>query len=383
MIETLNQPHWGMLILAWFLADIGMPLLIRISPRLGAVDKPHTYKTHGQPVSFLGGLGITLAFGVAVFSLLRFDGFEPNRPLFMLLAGAGIALAFGLWDDFRPIGAVLKLLMLVAVTAILESQGIRLTVFPEALHSAPGWVHAAAHGANTALTLLWLAGVTSAMNSVDNTDGAAAGLSAVAAFFMFLIAWRNYSDLGPLAKGMQRWVSLSMAATLGGCLGFLRYNWNGARIFLGNNGAFVLGYLLAGTAVLGNWSTNAVRAFLIPCCLLVVPLFDLTLATVLRIRHGVVRSWMGAVVYCGKDHLAHRLMALGFSKPGAVGVMLLLGTVGGMLAYLLSRPWLGQTEAMIWVGAGLALLAVGGAVLDRAPVYGPSSSAESAPARSA
>ena len=121
-----------------------------------------------------------------------------------------------------------------------------------------------------------MAGVTSAMNSLDHMDGNCAGAAAVSAFFCFAYAWDR---LNP-----QPWLSYASVAVLGGCLGFLQFNFKPARIFLGNSGAFLLGFLLAAMSILGGWGSREepIKAVLVPPLLLGVPLYDITLATLLR-----------------------------------------------------------------------------------------------------
>lgn len=365
MIENLNQPHVGMFVFAWFLADLLVPVLIWIALRTGAVDRPHTYKTHEQPVAFLGGVGIFLAFSVAIFSILRFESFEGNRPLFGIVFGAAFVLVLGVIDDMRPIWAVAKLLVLFLATWLLGRFGIAATLFEQPF----AW-------ANTLLTLLWIAGVTSAMNSLDNMDGAAGGVTVLAALTTFVIAWENHAALSGGAENqywrqVQRWVSFASIAHAGATLGFLRYNAVGpARTYLGNNGAFLTGFLLASITIMGAWSqADRVKSIIIPCVVLVVPLYDITLSTILRVKNGVVKGAVEAITYCGRDHVTHRLAALGLGKRGAVLFLYLFSAVSGCVAIYISRPSVPRAQYLPVTGAGILVLVVLGVILDRARVY--------------
>ncbi|MBI3099097.1 MAG: undecaprenyl/decaprenyl-phosphate alpha-N-acetylglucosaminyl 1-phosphate transferase [Planctomycetes bacterium] len=374
LIERLPPTHAVLLLLAWVVSDITIPILIYLAPRLGAVDRPHSYKIHREPMPFLGGVGIFIGFMFAVFSLLRFETqVVSNAPLYGIVFGAGVVVVLGLIDDFKPISAVLKLVILLISTWVLSRFNIVIDLFPEWLEPL-----------NYLLTLFWIAGVTSAMNSLDNMDGAAGGVAAVAALFSALIAWRNYEASGSgLWQTQQKWLCYLSIATFGACCGFLRYNFKPARIFLGDNGSFLIGFILSAMAVLGAWSfADPLRSFIIPCALFVVPLYDITLSTVLRLRRGVVKGVVGAIVYCGRDHISHRRVALGYSQREAVLMLYLFGSIGGAIAYFCSRP---QVDRAMYLGvtvAAMAVLVAVGAVLDRAPVYvqGSEGSKEAGPA---
>jgi UDP-GlcNAc:undecaprenyl-phosphate GlcNAc-1-phosphate transferase len=339
-----------MFILAWFLADLAVPLFIRLSHRIGAVDRPHTYKTHREPVALLGGVGIYLAFTFTLFSVLRFPQPSQYMDIFAIAAGGLLVLVLGIVDGFRPLWAVGKLGVLLAVTFLLSHFGVRISL-------TGIWV------ADVGLTLLWIAGVSSAMNSLDNMDGAAGGTAAIAAFWTFYVAWYT----GPWGQPHVSYVAIAL---MGACLGFLRYNWTPAKVFLGDNGSLLLGFLLAALTVQCGWSRgDRFKAVMVPCAILCVPLYDITLSTILRIRRGVVKNPIEAIVYCGRDHLSHRLVALGLTKREAVLVLYLFGMISGTVAVIVVRP---EVDASVYVPiliGSLIALTVFGVILDRAKVY--------------
>jgi UDP-GlcNAc:undecaprenyl-phosphate GlcNAc-1-phosphate transferase len=351
-----------MFILAWFLADLAVPLFIRLSHRIGAVDRPHTYKTHREPVALLGGVGIYLAFTLTLFSVLRFPNPSQYVDIFAIAGGGFLVLLLGIVDGFRPIWAVGKLGVLLAVTFLLSHFGVRINV-------TGIWA------ADVGITLLWIAGVSSAMNSIDNMDGAAGGTAAIAAFWTFYVAWYT----GPWGQPHVSYVAIAL---MGACFGFLRYNWSPARVFLGDNGSLLLGFLLAALTVQCGWARgDRFKAVIVPCAILCVPLYDITLSTILRIRRGVVKNPIEAIVYCGRDHLSHRLVALGLTKREAVLVIYLFGMISGAVAIIVVRP---EVDASIYVPiliASLVILTVLGVILDRAKVYpGRESEAAASPA---
>ncbi len=362
MIEKLNYPHLGILIMSWFVADLGLPLIVRLGRRFGALDRPGGHKAHAAPVPALGGYGILIAIAVALLSVLRFTSFEDVRPLFGIVLGSVAFLVLGGLDDLRPIPAAAKLGFLLAGTAVLWAFGIRTHLFP------PGW-----EWLDLAFTVIWIAGVTSAMNSLDNWDGVAGGVTAIAAAALFWIAWRNYSLIDdPGWRQTQKLVSYFSAALLGSCLGFLRYNFHPAGLFLGNNGSFLLGFLLAALAMLGGWSqADPLRSFLVPCCILAVPLFDLTFVTLVRWRTGVVGSLREAVAYCGRDHTAHRIAALGLGTRATSLCLWGCGVVAAIAGAWVADPRVSRAACLGIAAVSLAGLAAAAAVLRRAPLPAP------------
>ena len=350
MIVQLNHPQFWMLILAWLAADLATPLVIRLCHRVGALDRPHTYKIHSEPVAILGGVAVYLAFAAAIFSLLRFPGFMDFKDILGIVIGGLVVAGLGVVDSFRPLWAPAKLLVLLGVTLLLSQFGVRINL------TGTPWL-------DVALTLLWIAGVSSAMNSLDNMDGAATGTAAVAAFWTFYVAW--YTEGG----GQPR-VSYVAIALLGSCLGFLRYNFKPARVFLGDSGSLLLGFLLAALMVQTGWArADKLKAIIVPCGILAVPLYDITLSTVLRIKNGVVRGPVEAIVYCGRDHLAHRLVALGLSQREAVLMLYLFGMLSGTVAIIVARPEVTPRLYLPVTGVSIVALAVLGMILDRAKVY--------------
>lgn len=363
MPSKLAYPQVWTLLISIIAADWAVSLLIPLCHRIGALDRPHTYKSHRAPMPFLGGVGVFIGFASAMFSVLVIPSFQENLPLVGILLGALLVTVMGCVDDFRPIPATVKLLILFGVTFLLTQFHVVLNLLSGIpalqVHVAPGLSVGAL--ADMVLTLFWIAGVSSAMNSLDNMDGAALGISAIAAFFTFLIAWYSY----------QTQFSYVSIALCGACLGALRYNFKPARTFIGDNGSLLLGFLLSALMVVGGWAhEDRVKAVLLPCVVLVVPLFDITLATFLRYKNGVVRSMREAILYCGRDHLSHRLVALGLSQREAVLSLYLFGIAGGMIAYLLASDRAGPSVYGPVVGAGIVVLIGVGMLLDRAEVYG-------------
>ncbi|MCZ6602683.1 MAG: MraY family glycosyltransferase [Planctomycetota bacterium] len=365
MIHILNYPHIWNLLLAWFLIYLTMPAVIAFARKIRAMDRPGGHKAHGREVAFLGGVGIFIAFSIAVLSTIRlfpnaslldFIARGESRSLFGVVLGSLIVLILGLIDDFHPIRAVVKLGVILAVTVVIHFFGVQMTM----VHTASPLANILL---NVPLTVIWIAGVTSAMNSLDNMDGVASGTAAVASIVIFYIAW------GTSPQDAQPWLSYLAVALFGACLGFLRFNFLPARVFLGDNGSFLLGFLLASMLVLGRWSPDPFKSAVIPCVILTVPLFDITLTTILRIKNGIVRTIPQAIAYSGRDHISHRLQALGLSPTVTVLTIYLLACLSGFIAVWIFKTEGGPGAYLPILAFYIAFLVVLGVWLDRAPVY--------------
>lgn len=300
-------------------------LLAHLGPRLGLVDAPGDGKFHRRPTPLGGGIAIYLGLAPLVL-------FEPTRALTTLtiLGGAGLVALVGLADDLRGVSAPLKFLTLVALTSLLWSLGI---------------------GANTTriavvdflITVLWMTGVSSALNAIDNMDGLAAGVAAIASACFLVIA---------LQSGQWLLGALS-AALLGATSGFLLCNFPPARIFMGDTGSFLLGFLLATLGVVGDWNSNEVIAAVIPVLVLGLPIFDLGFTVVRRHLNGVTRTPLEALSHCGTDHLSHRLVGIGLSPRDAVLFLYLIAASFGISA--LSLRHAASTVALLHLLQAMAI----------------------------
>jgi UDP-GlcNAc:undecaprenyl-phosphate GlcNAc-1-phosphate transferase len=324
------------LALAWVLT----PVMLRLAVRLDVLDVPDERKAQRSPVPYLGGVAIVLAFSVTVLiaGLLAAPD-EGVRPLAAVLAAALVLAAMGLIDDLRGVNPFLRL-------AIEAGAGVVVYLTDPAI-SLPG---PPAFG--LLLTVLWVVGVTNALNLLDNMDGLSAGVAAIAASAFCLVAALNGQYL----------VAALSAAVAGCAAGFLRHNFHPARIYMGDAGSLFLGFLLATLAVrLKLADAPRAVALLVPVLILGVALFDTTLVTVNRLRHG--RSPMQG----GRDHASHRLVWVGIPVPVSVGliygVALSLGFLGVLLARLDAVSGLMLVGFVLTVGAGVM------ALLSAVPVY--------------
>ena len=287
----------------------------RLALYLEMVDRPNSRKLHQSPMPLLGGLAIYCGTVVAImFSL---EG-QPRGQILGILAGGTLLLATGILDDGGLLHHQIKLFVAMPIAAAtLVALRVRFNIASDFLPGPTG------KSLDVTLTLLWVVGITAAFSILDHMDGLVSGVAAIASFFFALLAILNGQVLvAPLG-----------AAVFGASLGFLRWNFKPAKIFMGDGGAMFLGFMLATLGVkLRLTHTPQIIAWAIPVLVLAVPIFDTTLVTISRSRRRLV-----PFASPGKDHTAHRLANLGLGQRGAVLVIYSAGLLFGVLAVVVSR----------------------------------------------
>ncbi len=300
-----------MLLLSLTISFCLTPVFGWLARRLNIVDQPEARKIHLSATPLLGGAAVYMAFLAAVLT----NGIYSSK-LNVILITSGLLFGVGIIDDLKDISAAVKLLAQIVSTAIVISFGIVLKVVPNSLGIF-------AQVSNILLTLFWIVGITNAMNFFDGMDGMAPGLGAIISMFLGLVAFQTEQPfLG--------WIAVAM---LGGCLGFLPYNFraNGkALIYLGDAGSTVIGFILACVAVYGDWAeASPLVALASPLLIFWVLIFDMIYITAERILTGKVSSVRQWIEYVGKDHLHHRIAyALGEQKKGVLFIFLLSFCLG-------------------------------------------------------
>jgi UDP-GlcNAc:undecaprenyl-phosphate GlcNAc-1-phosphate transferase len=278
------------------LSLVATALAIRLALRIGAVDQPGLRKVHAVPIPRIGGLAVFLAFAGALGAAAALDGgirraIGRDLPQVLgLLGAATFVLGVGLVDDVRGLGARHKLAAEVAAAATLCALGVRIqSLAAEGLFRIEfGWM-------SCPLTILWIVGITNAVNLIDGLDGLAAGICAIACAAVAVFAvWMR-----------QPVMALLMLALLGGLTGFLVYNFNPAKVFLGDCGSLFLGFLLGAASVLSSTKTATAVALALPLLAMGVPIFDMLLAV---LRRALAQRPMFAP---DRQHIHHRLAALG------------------------------------------------------------------------
>jgi UDP-GlcNAc:undecaprenyl-phosphate GlcNAc-1-phosphate transferase len=289
-----------------------------LATRLGIMDQPSARKVHTTPMPRFGGIAM---YGAVVVALLVFeDRFRVNQLVSILLGATWVSFLGG-WDDRWGLRPILKFSGQIIAAMILIVAGVQVNFLP-----LP-WL-------NWLATIVWVVGLTNAINFLDNMDGLSGGLTAVASAFFLLMAVQNGQYL----------VGGLSAALLGACVGFLVYNFNPASIFMGDTGALFLGFMLAALGIKLRFPANSDSiTWMVPVLVLGIPIFDTTLVTFSRIRRGL------HPVTPGKDHTSHRLVRLGFSQREAVMVLYLVGGMLGMVAEFVTQS--GLVEAYLLGGA--------------------------------
>lgn len=292
-------------VVALIIAYASTPLMQKLSFKVGAVDVPRdNRRMHKEPKALLGGLAIFYGFLVSVlcFGDFQLPNGEWNLGLIGILIGSIIMVVLGMLDDIKPRPALLKFFIQLIAAAIPVMLGVRVFAitnpFTNTLLTLPAWISIAG-------SILWIAGVTNAVNLIDGLDGLAAGVSSIAAVALLSILLLEHSTSITL---------LVMAAALAGaCFGFLPYNFNPAKLFMGDTGATFLGFVLACISIQGPFKTYV--AFTVPLLVLGLPIFDTLFAIVRRLLKGQ------PIMAPDRGHLHHRLIDRGFSHRTTVIIL--------------------------------------------------------------
>ena len=299
--------RWAHLMLLSFGISFSLnPLFSKIAYNLNMLDSPNPRKLHKEATPLLGGAAVFTGFLAA----LLINGIF-SLELGAILIASFVVFAVGVVDDYREISAGIKLITQIICAVLVISCGIVLRVIPSSFGIF-------APMGNALLTVLWIIGITNAMNFFDGMDGLAAGLGALIAFFLGVVAFQT-------AQPFIGWIAVAM---MGSCLGFLPFNFKArgnAAIFLGDAGSTVIGFILACVAVYGDWAeSNTVVALISPLLIFWILIFDMVHITVDRILTGKVFNFHQWIEYVGQDHLHHRLAhVLGSNKRSVLFIYLL------------------------------------------------------------
>ncbi|MBK8465478.1 MAG: hypothetical protein IPL32_06570 [Chloracidobacterium sp.] len=304
--------------------------------RYNFVAKPKSDRWHKRPTAMFGGVAIFIATAVVYFSLVQLSG----KSLVVFSAGAFLFIV-GLLDDILNIRPYQKLIGQLIGAGALVLSGLKLPL--TGFEIIDIWI-----------TVFWVIGITNAINLLDNMDGLAAGISAIAAFSLAM----NFA-----ANGLTNEL-LMTSALIGALIGFLVFNFNPASIFMGDCGSMFIGFLLSGVVLLnqvGGRSRGIVAILAVPVLILFVPIFDTTFVTVLR------KLWGRKASQGGRDHTSHRLVALGLSERTAVLMLYGFAVVAGVLALLVGQ--IGPTKSFGLIGLFIVVLVIMGVYLSKVKVY--------------
>lgn len=304
--------------------------------RFGQVAKPKSDRWHKRPTAMLGGVAIFLT------TIAMYAAFVPRSTESLVMLGAAAFLFFvGLLDDIVNIKPYQKLIGQLVGASIIVGSGMRLPLTGSELFDV--WI-----------TVFWLVGITNAINLLDNMDGLAAGIAAIAAASLVI---------GLVVNG-QTTEAVFVAIFIGALLGFLIFNFNPASIFMGDCGSMFVGFLLASSVLLsstGGRSRGIFSILAVPVLILFVPIFDTTFVTILR------KMWGRKASQGGRDHTSHRLVALGLSERSAVLMIYGFALAAGVLSLIVSQ--LQTTQSLALIAFFTIILAIIGVYLSKVKVY--------------
>jgi UDP-GlcNAc:undecaprenyl-phosphate GlcNAc-1-phosphate transferase len=316
------------LVVAAVVSFLTTPLVKTLACKVGAIDVPRDgRRMHKTPIPRLGGLAIFIAF---ILSVLLFA--DIDRQMQGILLGAVIIVVLGVLDDIMTLRAMPKFIVQILAAAVAVYHGCSIqflsnpNLFSSNLYINLGWL-------SVPITIIWIVAITNAVNFIDGLDGLAVGVSAISTASLLVIALMVAENN----------IAIILAALLGACLGFIPYNFNPAKIFMGDTGSTFLGYILACLSIQGLFKMYAIISFAVPFLILGVPIFDICFAFLRRIAKG--QNPMVA----DRGHVHHRLIDMGFSQKQSVAITYMITAILGLAAVVLTSS--GEVRAMILIAA--------------------------------
>ena len=331
--------EWPKLLLAFIvslvISFVMTPPVKNFAEKVGAIDVPKDdRRVHNHPIPRMGGLAIFMGF---VLSLIIFV--PMSTKVSGLLIGAVIIAVMGGVDDIVSLNPWIKLAGQILAAYVCIRSGIvfdevsNINIFQEATYVEVGWL-------SVPLTLLWIVGCTNAVNLIDGLDGLAVGVSAISSLTMLVVSLAVSEPV----------VSIILAALFGACIGFMPYNLNPAKIFMGDVGSQFLGFVLSTASIMGLFKFHAIMTFIVPLLAMAVPLADTTFAFFRRILHGQ------SPFHADKKHFHHRLLETGLSQKQAVAVLYGVSAIMGLFAVLIS----GHSQQLKWLCVICAVIILAG-----------------------
>jgi len=298
------------------------PIVRVIAHRVGAIDVPKDdRRMHKVPIPRMGGLAIFAGF---VLTTLFFC--EISDTLLAIWFGGLVIVVLGILDDVFRLNAILKLAVQIAVAFVPVIQGMQIefiNIFGQYIVLGP---------LSIPFTVLWVVGLTNAINLIDGLDGLSCGVSSICALSLLLVT---------LVLGENPMISLVIGTLAGACIGFLPFNTNPAKIFMGDTGALFLGYTLAVLSLEGLFKFHTVISFLVPLSIFGLPVFDTLFAIVRRLCHGQA-PW-----HADRGHIHHRLIDMGFNQKQSVCILYSVSGILGISAVMFTTESWGKAALMI------------------------------------
>ncbi len=323
------------LVTAFIVSFVCTPVVRQFANRSGiGVDVPKdNRRMHKVPIPRIGGLAIFLGFMISVLVFC-----EVDSGLRGILIGLVLIVVISLIDDISPLPALLRFAVQTAAAIIVVAHGVRIEFLSNInIFSDQAYLHLGEWISNI-VTVIWIVAITNSVNFIDGLDGLAVGVSTISSLCMLIIALLVSEPN----------VALVMAALVGACAGFMPYNLNPAKIFMGDVGAMSIGFILATISIQGLFKFYAVISFAVPFLILALPIFDEVFAVVRRLLKG--QNPMSP----DRGHVHHRLIDMGFNQKQAVAIMYTMSGILGLTAVVLTAS--GEIRAMFLL---LAFLLVG------------------------
>lgn len=324
-------------LIAMAVSIIMTPFARKLAFKIGAIDVPKDdRRVHKTPIPRLGGLAIYLGFVISVITML-----PMSRTVIGMLAGGTLMVIMGMIDDRKPLSAKAKLMGQIACALILIFYGMRIEYFNIPL-TAKGILSLGIF--SIPVTIFWIVGITNTINLIDGLDGLAAGVSTIAALSLSYVAHANGRPEGTV---------MIILAIAGAAMGFLPYNFNPAKIFMGDTGSLFLGYMLAAISIDGAMKGATALATVVPVLALGLPIFDTTFA-ILR------RAWNGRpIMEPDKGHLHHRLLSTGMGQRRTVLILYTISAALGLSAAFMSSSKILDSLAILVIASGMMYFTIG------------------------
>lgn len=312
------------------------PLVKHLAVKKGFVDVPKDgRRMHHRPIPTIGGLSIFAAFLLVILVMC-----DMNRQLLGMLAGSTIIVLMGVIDDRLDLNAKLKFVIQILAAIIPVSQGCVIEYISNPLPVGESYLSLGFLA--MPITVIWIVAITNAVNFIDGLDGLSVGVCSISCLSMAVIAL----SMGQFIE------ALLLGALLGACLGFLPYNFNPAKIFMGDTGATFLGFMLACMSVSGLFKLYTIISFAVPILVLGVPLFDISFAFLRRIWHHV------SPMHPDRSHIHHRLIDVGFSQRQSVAILYVVASLLGVCAVMISTTGSGKAVILLLVFVALGAVAL-------------------------
>jgi UDP-GlcNAc:undecaprenyl-phosphate/decaprenyl-phosphate GlcNAc-1-phosphate transferase len=312
------------------------PVARVLATKVGAVDVPEDRKVHEKVTPTMGGVAIYVALMLGIAAYLIFGHHPLSNDLIGIMVGATIIMLFGAVDDIKTLGPLSKLFGQIMAAGVLVIMGVQI----QNIHIPGASVISLSPELSVIISLLWVVAFINIINLIDGLDGLAAGITCIAAASMFVYAYQTGS--GPAYQD----AALVSIVLCGACLGFLRYNFNPASIFMGDSGSMLLGFLLGAVTIQGVLKSIAAAALFIPLLALAIPILDTGMAIVRRAARG------RPITHADKEHIHHRLLNLGHSQRQAV--LLLYFWTALLCGTSLALKFTG-TNKVLWITLALAI----------------------------